>query len=234
MGVMLDMARAVLPRRAKRYLRERWQRALLDNGMERLARSDPLARTGLSSSLARQLIVGWANENMSAGEEFLQAIFRHAGEAKGPILECGSGLSTLVLGIAARRSGQRVWSLENDPFWVSVVQSALNRFQIDNVKVCQAPLRNYGRFEWYDPPREQLAAGFALVICDGPQGTTRGGRYGLMPVLGSHLRKGCMILLDDAARDDGRRLRRTGQDDGDRVTGLDPQADRYHASPSRL
>jgi len=200
MGMMFDLARAVVPRRARRYLRERRRRALFDQAMDRLARPDALSGGGLPAALARQLIYGWANEKMSASEEFLQALFRYASESPGPILECGSGLSSLVLGIAAQRTGQRVWSLEDDPFWVSVVRSALARFRIDTVEVCASPLRNYGDFQWYDPPRDKLSTDFALVVCDGPQGTTPGGRYGLMPVLGQHLRSGCVILLDDATR----------------------------------
>lgn len=169
--------------------------------MYRLAHPKHPTGGSLSTPLARQLIYGWANEKMSASEEFLQAIFRTACEANGPILECGSGLSSLVLGIAAQRTRQRVWSLEDNPFWASVVRAALARFDIDTVEVCEAPLRNYGDFEWYDPPRAKLARDFALVVCDGPQGTTPGGRYGLLPVLGQHLGSGCVILLDDAMRD---------------------------------
>ncbi len=200
MGMMLDVARTVVPRPVRRWLRQRPRRALFDQAMHEFARQTP-ARAGLSAPLVRQLIHGWANEKMSASEEYLQAIFVQAGESPGPILECGSGLSTLVLGVAARRSGQRVFTLEDDPFWASVVRAALARFDIDTVDVCAAPLRNHGDYEWYEPPRQRLPDDFALVICDGPQGTTPGGRYGLLPVLGPHLRSGCVILLDDAMRD---------------------------------
>jgi predicted O-methyltransferase YrrM len=200
MGVMFDLARAVVPQRARRYLRQRQRRSVLDQAMARLAHPGSPAGGQLSTSLAHELVYGWANEKMSASEEFLQVIFRYASESPGPILECGSGLSTLVLGIGAQRTGQRVWSLENDPFWASLVRSALARFEIDTVEVCASPLHNCGDYAWYDPPRDKLATDFALVICDGPQGTTPGGRYGLMPVLGQHLRSGCVILLDDATR----------------------------------
>lgn len=200
MGVMLDIARAVVPQRAKRYLRQRQRRSLLDQAVRRLVQIGRQPGATLSAPLAHQLIHGWANENMSASEEFLQAIFHHGSASPGPVLECGSGLSTLVLGIAAQRRGQRVWSLENDPFWASAVRTALARFNIDTVDVCEAPLRKYGDYEWYDPPYDRLAKEFALVICDGPQGMTPGGRYGLVPVMGHYLRPGCVVLLDDANR----------------------------------
>ena len=62
------------------------------------------------------------------------------------------------------------------------------------------PLVEYGEFVWYDPPLAQMPDEFSLVICDGPPGTTKGGRYGLLPVLGDRLRAGATILLDDAGR----------------------------------
>lgn len=197
---ILDVARAIVPRRARRYLRQRSRRARFEAAMRRLIRADGNLGDTLPESLVHELVYGWANETMSASEEFLQAVFRHASRSTGPILECGSGLSTLVLGVAARSSGQRVWSLENDPFWASVVRAALARYAITGVEICEAPLRSYGNFEWYELPHSHLARDFALVICDGPQGTTLGGRYGLLPVLGGNLRSGCVILLDDAAR----------------------------------
>ena len=52
------------------------------------------------------------------------------------------------------------------------------------------------------PPLAEMPGQFAMVVCDGPPGTTPGGRYGLLPVMGSSLAPGCQILLDDAARED--------------------------------
>ncbi|MHC4846180.1 MAG: hypothetical protein ACYTCU_08465, partial [Planctomycetota bacterium] len=36
---------------------------------------------------------------------------------------------------------------------------------------------------------------------DGPPGDTRGGRYGLFPLMGGRLAPGCVLLLDDAERE---------------------------------
>jgi hypothetical protein len=47
---------------------------------------------------------------------------------------------------------------------------------------------------------------FSLVICDGPPGSTKGGRYGLLPVMGDRLPPGSTILLDDAGRADEAKL----------------------------
>lgn len=154
----------------------------------------------MSTSTMKAMIYGWGNASVSAHEDLIQGLLHRAREASGPILECGSGLSTLLLGLVAQHTGKKVWSLEHESRWVGRVRSALGRHRIDSVEVCLAPLRNYGSFTWYDPPKDRLPTNFSLVVCDGPPGTTPGGRYGLIPVMKSHLRSGCVILLDDAHR----------------------------------
>jgi hypothetical protein len=62
-----------------------------------------------------------------------------------------------------------------------------------------APLIDHGDYEWYATSPE-LPGGFAVVICDGPPGSTKGGRYGLIPVAEGLLRPDVVVLLDDADR----------------------------------
>jgi hypothetical protein len=107
-----------------------------------------------------------------------------------------------VLATIAERTGSTIWSLEHDPEWFRVTELELRRFGLEaNLRL--TPLRDYGTFDWYDVERSDLPT-FSLVICDGPPGSTRGGRYGLLPVLGERLAPGCTILLDDAGRPDER------------------------------
>jgi predicted O-methyltransferase YrrM len=130
--------------------------------------------------------------------EFLDAVAAAAKSERGPILECGSGLTTLILAVAAERSRAEVWSLENDPEWYLRVQSVLREFGLQ-VLLRRVPLRSYGEFDWYDVEGLELPV-FSVVVCDGPPGETRGGRYGLLPVLQERLATGCTVLVDDAAR----------------------------------
>jgi hypothetical protein len=147
------------------------------------------------------LIYGWGNEVWSAQDEYLVASVRHALSADGPFLECGSGLSTILVGAVAQRRGTGHWALEHTAPWAEKVQLHLDRYQINSVMLCAAPLKDYGDCSWYDPPLESMPDKFGLVICDGPPASTPGGRVGLVTVLGRRLAPGCVILLDDAARE---------------------------------
>jgi hypothetical protein len=140
-------------------------------------------------------VYGWGNEDWSALSEFLEAVASYCRSTVGPVLECGSGLTTLVLASL----GAEVYALEHDPVWREHLKAKLTEFGL-SAHLIASPLRSYGAFEWYDVDITTMPA-FSLVVCDGPPGeTTRGGRYGLLPVMRERLADGCTILLDDANR----------------------------------
>ena len=155
-----------------------------------------------NTDLLRDLIEAWGNKAWSALEEYLEPVIAGAWEAQGPILECGSGLTTLILGAIAqrRRDTLDIWSLEHKPKWSVRVQQELDRWGFGTVRLCVAPLADYGAYEWYAPPLRAMPNDFAMVVCDGPPSSVKGGRYGLLPVMRDRLVPGCVILLDDAGR----------------------------------
>jgi hypothetical protein len=128
------------------------------------------------------------------------------------VLECGSGLTTLLLGLLAGRRGVGVWSLEHLIEWRKRVASALARHDIREVHLLLAPLENYGPFTWYSP-KVPLPGHFDLVVCDGPPSDTHGGRYGMLPVMRERIDERTMILLDDAERPSEHQVLRQWQAD---------------------
>jgi hypothetical protein len=190
--------RRLVPGPLKRAAKE----ALLDrkfrNALRRIA--DLPSDVVPPRELLNELSLGWGNEGFAAQTDYLEEVSRQAARASGQVLECGSGLTTIMLGLLAGRRGIQTWSLEHFPEWQARVTSVLERFEIPNVQICAAPLRSYGEFSWYDPPLAEMPKEFQLVICDGPPGSTAGGRYGLLPVMGERLPAGTVILLDDATR----------------------------------
>jgi predicted O-methyltransferase YrrM len=146
------------------------------------------------------LLTGWSNEGYAANLEYFEEVARIAVASEGPILECGSGATTILLGLLCGQRGKEVWSLEHSAEWQKRVNDVLQRHGISGVRVCFSPLVQKGEFDWYDAPVAEMPNQFSLVVCDGPPGMTKGGRYGLLPLLGHRLPKGSIILLDDAFR----------------------------------
>jgi hypothetical protein len=90
--------------------------------------------------------------------------------------------------------------LEHHPDYFGNTESRLKRYNLTNVHLTLAPLRDYGDFCWYDPPLAELPRDFGLIVADGPPGDVKGGRFGLLPVLRSCFASGAVVLLDDAER----------------------------------
>ena len=198
-SLVKSVLKSVLPLRIQRLLRARHRDFVFRRAMKRFLKH-PEACIHPGNSVINDLIYGWGNEDWSARDEYLVCCLEHAQTADAPLLECGSGLSTILVGAVAKQRGYRHWAFEHTPGWADKVQRYLNKYKIDSVVLCAKPLKNFGGYFWYDPPLEKMPDDFALVICDGPPGDTKGGRYGLVPVMKERLKQGCIILLDDAGR----------------------------------
>jgi hypothetical protein len=160
---------------------------------------DPGACAYPGNPVLKDLIYGWGNEAWSALDEFLAGCIEHAMLTEGPVLECGTGLSTVLLGVVAKKQNLNHYALEHKPEWAPKVQTRLNSYHLDTV-IHAKPLKDYGDYCWYDLTFDEMPESVALVVCDGPPRRTKGGRFGLIPVMKDRLKSGCVILLDDAER----------------------------------
>ena len=143
---------------------------------------------------------GWGNRAYIVEREYLCEIIARARTATGSILECGSGLSTLVAGALIDGSETTLYALEHDAHWYERICDVVDNFNLRNVRPVYAPLQDFGAFSWYDVRGAGLPRDISLVLCDGPPGSTRGGRYGLLPVMRGHLLPGALVLVDDCKR----------------------------------
>ncbi len=199
--------RSIVPASARAALKAAYRDRVFRRAMKKFLK-DPEGSIAPGSRVVANLIYGWGNEDWSALDEYLIGCVRQAMNGEGPILECGSGLSTILVGAVAKSRGVKHWALEHELEWAKKVQHCLDDYRIDSVTLCARPLKDFGQFAWYDAPREAMPESFGFVICDGPPGVTKGGRYGLAPVMNGRLRPGCTIFLDDAAREEEQEIAR--------------------------
>ena len=196
--ITISRLKRLVPRPVKRAVKEALLERKFSRAMQRISKlSEDEVPT---RELLKELQIGWGNESFAASYDYLEEVVIRARTTTGPILECGSGLTSLLLGVVAGQRGVEIWSLEHIPEWHARVAMTIRKHRIPRVHLHFAPLREYGGFSWYNPPLDVLPDNFSLVVCDGPPGTTHGGRYGLMPLLGNQLAAGALILLDDANR----------------------------------
>lgn len=153
---------------------------------------------------------GWA-----ASADFLLLLAEHA-LAKKPekILECGSGLSTVILAKCVQLNGRgHIYSLDHDERYAEQTRQQLQKYGLETcATVVHAPLVdqivNDLQCKWYD--LDALRRGpkvYDLIVIDGPPMP-----FGKMirlpagPVLLPFLAEGGAAFLDDAARDDERAI----------------------------
>lgn len=141
-----------------------------------------------------RLFAAWSND--AAGDtDYLRVTIERAVAAEKPILECGSGLTTLLLAIY---SNQPVLTLESHEEWHRQVHAELDRLGEHPVRLVHAPLVQIDDFHWYDVRGIELPAEFGLVVCDGPPcSQLPGGRVGLLPVIGDRLPAGAVVFVDE-------------------------------------
>lgn len=194
--MLSTLVRPLVPPGIRQALRERHRAHCLARAIRHLRRAPSHAAPG--DAVIADLLYGW-NNPWSVQDEVIRPLWTAAWESTGPILECGSGLSTLLLAVVAERRDVPFVSLEHDATWHAHVLQTLARLGLWHARVELAPLVHHADHDWYDVPVD-LPAAFGLVVCDGPPGDTFGGRYGLLPAMGHRLAPDCVILMDDATR----------------------------------
>jgi predicted O-methyltransferase YrrM len=163
-----------------------------------------LARTPASDHTRQRLLHKiartWGNNSWSATEAILDSLLHWLDESSGPVLECGSGVSTLVLVAGVSPTTRRLVSLEHQSDWAKRVWDGVPRHMRANLEMVVRPLVSWGEYDWYDVDVTSLPESIGFVFCDGPPGNTRGGRIGITPVLRDRLAPGALVLFDDTSR----------------------------------
>src|SRR5262249_1044208 len=71
------------------------------------------------ADILAELGQAWGEDGYRAVGGYVEEVARFAMETRGPVLEIGSGLTTLILGALVARRGIPVWTLEHHPDYFS-------------------------------------------------------------------------------------------------------------------
>src|SRR5690349_13863763 len=104
-----------VPKSIKRPLKEMLRRRQLQNAIEKIGKV-PAGQVPSREQLS-ELVAGWGNEGYAANLEYLEAVAQFALKAQGAILECGSGATTILMGVLCGKRNVQVWTLEHADEW---------------------------------------------------------------------------------------------------------------------
>tara|TARA_Y100000310_G_scaffold304804_1_gene344340 strand:+ start:9612 stop:10877 length:1266 start_codon:yes stop_codon:yes gene_type:complete len=155
------------------------------------------------------------NNAFGATEDVLMLSVLLARKAKGPIIEAGSGLTTILMAAA---TDQRVYCLEHHGLYAAQLRQLVAEAGVSNVGLCVCPIKD----GWYDPAgMEGLPHNFALGLNDGP---TRqlGSRVGFF----KHFGWAVDTIIADDADDEGFRaaISEWAKENERRVDFIEPRA----------
>ena len=148
-------------------------------------------------------------ENWSAAPDFLDIISLHCLENyPSTIVECSSGLTTLVLSRCCQLNKfGHVNSLEDSALYASKTQQQLKALDLQKFATVShmpliAQIVEQQAYDWYNMDGI-VKSPIDMLVIDGPPGYIQPySRYPAVPLLFDHLSDECVIFLDDAARDD--------------------------------
>ena len=168
----------------------------------------------LTLEMMQDIATAWSNPGYVGDAGFLLDLARLILRGRGPVLDCGSGISTIVAARLLAPRHERVYSLEQEEGWSRHVATRLAALGLDNVSVWHAPLRQYQDFVWYDLAGRALPSRFAVIACDGPRVLDteyaspfyEGWRVGVVPVLEAMGITFDHIILDDEEDERAQRL----------------------------
>jgi len=139
------------------YLRDR-------NGVDnpKLFAAFERLRNGENSPLIFDDLFKYWGNSFAASPELLLTAYNMAKVTSGTILECGAGISTMVMGI----TGKEIHSLESDYQWYTKIKAIVEKLGLDNVHLHYSPIKEYEGYSWYN--YDDVPAEFSLALNDGP------------------------------------------------------------------
>lgn len=145
-------------------------------------------RAGETDRYLSEAIEYWDSEWVAAITTLATCV-RMARAANGPIIEAGSGLSTILM---AAVSNHQVWCMEHDPEHAQKLEREARKAGVNNIVLCLNPLK--GGFYDIAEDRKHMPPLFALGVLDGPP-RAYGDRMAFLDEFGDECRQ---IVVDDA------------------------------------
>jgi predicted O-methyltransferase YrrM len=131
------------------------------------------------------------------------------------VVELGGGTSTILSGLALAQldDNAHITAVEALAPFAEATRNALSNHKVENAQVVHAPLTRtqLGRqhWDWYTTALLDDLHDIDLLLVDGPaqfRNPRPHVRYPALPLLYDRLAPGALVLLDDASRDDERRV----------------------------
>jgi hypothetical protein len=149
-----------------------------------------------------ELYAHWGDPLSQSSESYVRSCLAQVARARGPIVQCGSSLLTLILGSlcnASQHAGKQLWCLEHDIHWANTVRSWLTQYRVGSTHIITSRPHLFDGYVWYAVDTARLASNVSLVLCEGARATPSG-ILGTLARLDGRLAPDCTILARKVSR----------------------------------
>lgn len=150
----------------------------------------PKLRAGTETESDYNELFRYGGNNWAADPGVLALVTGVARKCRGPIIEVGSGLSSICMALV---SDSPVYSLEHVDHYAAQTLAWAQEASLSNLGICCAPLKDF----WYDLDKFELPKKFALGFCDGPPRM-----YGTRTQFLETLAPRCSVVIVDDIKQD--------------------------------
>lgn len=189
--------KCILTKIGNQFLRDNKRRQLDNAALIRLASAIPEGFAWTSSSVAPRAISVLLNE-----------IIIHR---RTRVIECGSGISTIIMAKALADQGGRIVSVDHDATWQNLVRKMSGGLEC--IDFIHTALKSKGigqEFDWYDQQILYNELGdqkFDMGFVDAPiANRTPQARFPAFPLLKSYFDESFALFLDDTNREGERKI----------------------------
>ena len=141
----------------------------------------------------------YGGNNYAADPGVLALVTGIARKCRGPIIETGSGLSSMFMAAA---TSEKVYSLEHLNHYAAQTLAWAEESSVNNLGICCIPLKDF----WYDIGQLDLPKKFALGFCDGPPRM-----YGTRMQFFEKIAPRCTVIVVDDIKSDNNFARQVHQ-----------------------
>jgi predicted O-methyltransferase YrrM len=172
-----------------RHQQEKWRPSFIEAVGE--------LRSGKTTSdVFQKLAGGYGQPGWPLFSEALEELYAQALNTSGDVIETGSGLSTLVLGLALAGTDRHVHALEHDAHYWRFTKRMLEEHGVTNVVLHYVPLEPLeDGTSVYALDGVNLPSAFGLAMLDGPPARYNG-RLKATEILSPRLRD-AVVIVDD-------------------------------------
>ncbi len=153
----------------------------------------------IDERLIEEICDAWGSPESYAVDGHLRALLAEVPKAHGHVLQCGAGLTTVLLAVALAHRGVHLWALESNAQSAAAVRSWLAQYELNQAHVVTARAEIGRAGVGYAVDVGRIKGPLSLVICEASQAHP-GNAGWILPRIADRLDPKAVVMVCDVRK----------------------------------